>query len=295
MRKSKEISANYYVAVASFDDKTDGVISLREGDVVEVLDQSEGEWWLVKLNDREGWAPSSYLKIYDQPQESHSKPPKPKVSAKPKPPQRPTHKYDRPAFPPVKQLTKEDRKPYDKPAFPPVKQVVKEDKKPVSPVTPKRIGKLDTTMFESKIPLMPPQFQTDNSHSVSPSKTSATRVSSVDNTTVGKKPARREPPPPPKAKQSGSKPVKPVPPKPPKRDPKPPRPAPPKKTTVPLKIMYVALATFADDDEASVSFQEGEIMEVLEENDGGWWYVKTSKDECGWAPSNYLRPCSIAV
>jgi len=320
LKKTQETAQNYYVAIASFEDNTEGVISLREGDIVEVLDQTEGEWWLVKLNNSEGWAPSSYLKTYEVPQENHSKPPKPKVTAKPKPPERPTHKYDKPAFPPVKLVTKENRKPYDKPAFPPVKpvseenkkpydkpafppvKVVKEDKKPVSPVAPKRIGKLDTAMFESKIALRPSQFQTDNSkphvtqsHSVSPSKVSATRLSSAENTAEGNKPTRREPPPPPTAKQTGSKPPKPVPPKPVKRDPKPPRPAPPKKTTVPLKLMYVALATVADDDVASVSFQEGDLMEVLEQHDGGWWYVKTSNDECGWAPSNFLRPASIAV
>lgn len=340
LQKTRETSRNSYVAIAAFEDNSEGILSLREGDVVEVVDQSEGEWWLVKLNDREGWAPSNYLKQYDGPQETRPKPPKPKASAKPKPPQKPSvkpspHKYDKPVFPALPVLK------------PVIKIIPKEDKKPVDPVPAKKIGKLNTSLFESKIPLAPPQNQTDKQHS-SPSKSvvaSKTCVatasytsqeeggvsftqgecfqfvqdsgsgwwlvktkegeekwapasylemkeSTTGNTTEKKRATRREPPPPPNAKPTGSKPAKPVAPKPAKRDHKPPRPVPPKKTAGPSKQMCIAVATFADEEEASVSFQEGDTLEVLEQNDSGWWYVKTERDECGWAPSNFLRPAS---
>eukprot|EP00057_Strongylocentrotus_purpuratus_P028696 XP_011683170.1 PREDICTED: SH3 and PX domain-containing protein 2A isoform X3 [Strongylocentrotus purpuratus] len=45
--------------------------------------------------------------------------------------------------------------------------------------------------------------------------------------------------------------------------------------------------------EGSISFESGQKVEVLEENDGGWWYVKMNGQE-GWAPSNYIEKREVS-
>ena len=50
-----------YQAIASYQASTDDTIDLYEGDKVQVIRKSRGGWWLVKIDDEEGWAPSNYL------------------------------------------------------------------------------------------------------------------------------------------------------------------------------------------------------------------------------------------
>ena len=59
------------VAVGSYDPVSDEVLSLHEGEQVEVLDDSQSDWWLVRKlhSDREGWVPGQYLRdktVYDR-------------------------------------------------------------------------------------------------------------------------------------------------------------------------------------------------------------------------------------
>jgi len=63
----------------------------------------------------------------------------------------------------------------------------------------------------------------------------------------------------------------------------PPRPAP---RSGGKKRMYKALADYVDDD--GLSFQEGDVLELLDDSDD-WWFVKLGTVE-GWAPSTYLEP-----
>lgn len=41
------------------------------------------------------------------------------------------------------------------------------------------------------------------------------------------------------------------------------------------------------DDSSLLSFSANEVVDVIEKNPNGWWYVKINSTE-GWAPSNYL-------
>ena len=50
-----------YEVVADFAAEGKDEISLQCGDVVEVVNQQQADWWLVRQNGEEGWAPSSYL------------------------------------------------------------------------------------------------------------------------------------------------------------------------------------------------------------------------------------------
>ena len=71
---------------------------------------------------------------------------------------------------------------------------------------------------------------------------------------------------------------------------KPARPNPPKTAQQQnAKTVYVAVAAYTDDgDKECISFKEGDRMEVLEMDEGGWWLVKIGA-KSGWAPSNYLQ------
>jgi myosin-1 len=45
----------------------DGEMSLVKGDEVEVKEKDDNGWWMVVKNGQEGWAPSNYLKLIEQP------------------------------------------------------------------------------------------------------------------------------------------------------------------------------------------------------------------------------------
>lgn len=55
------LQADSYKAVAAYKSKAKGEVSFNEGDAVEVIDKNATGWWFVRIDDQEGWAPSSYL------------------------------------------------------------------------------------------------------------------------------------------------------------------------------------------------------------------------------------------
>ena len=60
-----------YVAMSPYEPESDEVMSLHEGEKVEILDDTAEDWWLVRkyFDQREGWVPGQYLKnksLYDQ-------------------------------------------------------------------------------------------------------------------------------------------------------------------------------------------------------------------------------------
>ncbi|XP_041476931.1 SH3 and PX domain-containing protein 2A-like isoform X1 [Lytechinus variegatus] len=46
--------------------------------------------------------------------------------------------------------------------------------------------------------------------------------------------------------------------------------------------------------EGSLSFDADQKLEVMEENDGGWWYAKINGEE-GWVPSNYIEKREVTT
>lgn len=60
-RSGGQSSKLAYKAIASYRASTADTIDLHEGDKVRVILKSRGEWWFVKIDDEEGWAPSNYL------------------------------------------------------------------------------------------------------------------------------------------------------------------------------------------------------------------------------------------
>lgn len=54
---------------------------------------------------------------------------------------------------------------------------------------------------------------------------------------------------------------------------------------------FVTIGAYAANDPSEISFDGNVGVTVVEKNETGWWYVKTTTDE-GWAPSTYLKPDS---
>ncbi|GAA5976419.1 hypothetical protein JCM5350_001685 [Sporobolomyces pararoseus] len=68
-----------YKALFTFETDQPGEIALTKDELVEVVSQDDGGWWLIKKGSKEGWAPSNYLQLV---------PPKPKPAAAPPAPAR---------------------------------------------------------------------------------------------------------------------------------------------------------------------------------------------------------------
>ena len=58
------VDAGLYVAICPYDPETDDVMSLHEGEFLEVLEDTAVDWWLVKksFDGREGYVPAQYLR-----------------------------------------------------------------------------------------------------------------------------------------------------------------------------------------------------------------------------------------
>jgi myosin-1 len=67
-------------------------MNLTKGDEVEIKEKDDNGWWMVVKDGQEGWAPSNYLKLIEQP----AAPPPP-----PAPVSRPTPAATKPAAAPV--------------------------------------------------------------------------------------------------------------------------------------------------------------------------------------------------
>ncbi|WOO80631.1 Myosin-1 [Vanrija pseudolonga] len=76
-----------YKALYAFQGQ-DGEMSLVKGDEVEVKEKDDNGWWMVVKNGQEGWAPSNYLKLIEQPAAPPPPPPVAKRSI-PAPPAAP--------------------------------------------------------------------------------------------------------------------------------------------------------------------------------------------------------------
>ncbi|KAL4231928.1 SH3 and PX domain-containing protein 2B [Mactra antiquata] len=52
---------NMYTVCTDFDAENDGELSVKQGELVEVLEMPEGGWWFVKTGHNEGWVPASFI------------------------------------------------------------------------------------------------------------------------------------------------------------------------------------------------------------------------------------------
>ncbi|KAM7408586.1 hypothetical protein PAMA_002349 [Pampus argenteus] len=55
-----------------------------------------------------------------------------------------------------------------------------------------------------------------------------------------------------------------------------------------LLEQYVVVASYEKQEPAEISLQAGEVVEVIEKSESGWWFVSTAEEQ-GWVPATYLN------
>ncbi|KAK2921785.1 SH3 and PX domain-containing protein 2A-like isoform X2 [Channa argus] len=58
-----------------------------------------------------------------------------------------------------------------------------------------------------------------------------------------------------------------------------------------LLEQYVVVANYEKQEPAEISLQAGEVVDVIEKSESGWWFVSTAEEQ-GWVPATYLNPHS---
>ncbi|XP_077866527.1 SH3 and PX domain-containing protein 2B-like, partial [Saccoglossus kowalevskii] len=53
---------------------------------------------------------------------------------------------------------------------------------------------------------------------------------------------------------------------------------------------YSAIADYKKVQSNEVSLESGDIVEVIEKNDSGWWFVSLDEEQ-GWVPATFLQKC----
>ncbi|XP_044293987.1 SH3 and PX domain-containing protein 2A isoform X2 [Varanus komodoensis] len=51
---------------------------------------------------------------------------------------------------------------------------------------------------------------------------------------------------------------------------------------------YVVVSNYEKQENSEISLQSGEVVDVIEKNESGWWFVSTSEEQ-GWVPATYLE------
>lgn len=52
--------------------------------------------------------------------------------------------------------------------------------------------------------------------------------------------------------------------------------------------VFRAIYSYISQEEGEVNFNEGDMVEVIQRSNNGWWLVRTTEG-LGWGPSNYLQ------
>ncbi|XP_058507146.1 SH3 and PX domain-containing protein 2A-like isoform X2 [Solea solea] len=55
-----------------------------------------------------------------------------------------------------------------------------------------------------------------------------------------------------------------------------------------LLEQYVVVANYEKQEPAEISLQAGEVVDVIEKSESGWWFVSTAEEQ-GWVPATYLN------
>lgn len=157
-----------------------------------------------------------------------------------------------------------------------------------------------TTLMPTKTTREKPPPPTRSPAKIRPFSTQTIKLGELENALQNKKalPAKRE-------KSIPSRPTQPssgkvtltggkLPPKRPQAAPSVKKAPPPRPSNSPALIrkpLYVTIADYIGDDEGSLSFKEGDNVEVLEMSEEGWWFVRIKGKE-GWVPSTFIEKTS---
>ncbi|KAL9983258.1 hypothetical protein ACROYT_G005404 [Oculina patagonica] len=277
-----------FVTLADYEDNFEGSISFKEGQIAHLIEKNQDGWSFVRIQDREGWAPSSYLA--SNADKKSAAPPRPVAPTGVKP----TSKR-RPEVVSTQQVkaVSDALSQRIKPPLPAVKTAVKTPtslpnavpKKPDRPVKPQvkprtknvEVPPKPSLTTTTSVPGKPKtlckaleSFSSDDGEGLSFCKGDEFEFLEDSNSgwwLVKTKDGNEGWAPASYLETVNSKPTLPQ---------RPARPNPPKGGQQQnTKTVYVAVAAYTDEgDKECISFKEGDRMEVLEMDQGGWWLVK---------------------
>ena len=302
--KIPEGNATFFT-LADYNDTFEGGISFKEGQTAQLIEQNPDGWSYVRIQGKEGWAPTSYL--VSSTEKKSAAPPRPvaPVSAKPIAKQMPNIASSQ-SGKGVSYAQSQQRKPLPVPEKNTTKMAVsslnsvpkkpdlpaKPQVKPRSKIWPPEVSVKSSITKPTRVPVKQnifckalESFSSENGEGLS--FCIGDEFEFVEDSNNGWWLVKT------KGGKEGWVPasylervnIKPVAPK------RPAKPNPPKKAQhQDTKTVYVAMAEYADEgDQDCISFKKGDRMEVLEMDEGGWWLV-TIGGKSGWAPSNFLKP-----
>ncbi|XP_065184888.1 SH3 and PX domain-containing protein 2B-like isoform X1 [Sycon ciliatum] len=282
---------NNYKATADYADTDKDNLSFKEGDVLQLVEKNDSGWWLMKLGSCEGWAPSTYFDAIadDPPKPKKTGPPIPTLPAAPGNAKTPGSVKTVGASSKSEPSSSGKRQSALKPPQPAGRSVSPGGgkKKPEKPSAPPSTGGSGSKgAGDTKdLYVVSADYTADGPDEISlRSGDDVTVLEMADSgwwcvrsrgkegwapsTYLEKKKVT--------VKASGSS-----------RGGgtaalKPGRPKPPKKGGNRASAAYHG-------EEGEVSFEEGDTLEIVEKADTGWWYVRTSSGQEGWAPSTFIE------
>jgi len=286
-----------YEAIEDYLASSEEMISFGCGQKIEVLEKHDEGWWYVNINGKEGWAPSTYLKEIRKPvKRPVAKPKSPSpASDKNRPPSRANKKNSNSSNPEIKNRppSRESSSSSNSDiVLPPrtntaVKKRIPND--PTSPPARKEKPVVSKTIRKESVevkekPSLPPRVSSKSETTTkSNQKEADTFFRPVPNRNTKKKkgvPLNRIPP---------ERPASPNVNKTSRRNPKSPvKSESGSDSNNNNNTKYIALATYADADPGMLNFDKGDMLEILEKDDGGWWLAKLN-DQTGWVPSNFIK------
>ncbi|NWZ35097.1 SPD2B protein, partial [Brachypodius atriceps] len=275
-----QVEEEYYT-IADFQTTIPDGISFQAGMKVEVIEKNLSGWWYIQIEEKEGWAPATFIDKYKKTSNAS----RPNFLA-PLPHEMAQLRLGDTDGSATEELDGAPREALPKPSPGPTNPPCARDAPPQRPVVPprrppppKKMGAPAPVPAEPRAPareapevrpsaapgrpmLVPPKAKPFLSASL---QDEAKARSSVNPKVISKPVERGE------AKERASAPVC--------------------SPDTSREALYVAVADFEGDEETN-SFREGTLFEVREKNSSGWWFCRVlTGGPCweGWIPSNYLR------
>ncbi|XP_013397808.1 SH3 and PX domain-containing protein 2A isoform X2 [Lingula anatina] len=272
---SEPLQLEQYVSIADYEKQQRNEVSLTAGACVEVIEKNSSGWWLVSVNDEQGWVPASFLERVDGKKDELTVKMKAGVE-----------KYL--VIQPYKAQNSDEldlekgmivdvtEKSLDgwwklrcknRDGWGPaaclkrVSTVVRKKLVSSNPISPVQvIGRMSEVSDLITNPTSSANFKSQ----YTASNLEEDIYGNADIIAKFKPPPRRA-----FVIKAKKKPARPP-------------------TLPPVKKQYVTIADFTDSAGDGLSFKQDAIVQVLQKHSTGWWYVSIEGNE-GWAPESYIK------
>lgn len=251
---SKAGEEENYVTVQPYSSQGKDEIAFEKGVIVEVIQKNLEGWWFIRYQDKEGWAPASYLKKVKE----DFSPRKKTVTG---PVEIIGNIMEISNLLNKKALSEKDVQAEGLPEESP--QVARKEISLPMPCSDPGVAPPEVkSVAEPASPASP----VSTASPASPASPAIARIA-PHRVEIGS-PILRQKPPPRRDATLGF-----------------PLPSPPEPPTV--EAEYYTIAEFQSCISDGISFNGGQKADVIEKNSGGWWYVQIGERE-GWAPCSYI-------